>query len=680
MNSDVDDVIADYCGGWNICKLQGTCVDCVQVIGCSWDPSPDREGGCYNDCRYPAWCVSLPLHESKSDSNTSATTAEEMCQDAVESLQGAEDCETADTCSDCVEIRLSQGRTCHWFAGTHNNDGDNDYCYPVCDPHRSYDCIVEQGFDDSCTCTNSPCLDCLAEGCAVSQGLSCRPSCVGVSEYRPCVAADSFLPNTNLNDHDEMEFFCQMPPTNYPQVRDDIEVQLVKAMSSSYHAITEYQGKLYFAMSKWAGNAGGIWVTDGSTGGTVQLVQTSLSERDPVEYVEWNGKLYFVLEDGIWITDGGDAAISAVNIGDAHDLFAFGHLYFRRHGSFYRTDGTQDGTEELLDQRVIGSYAVFQGDLYFFVDARSDDVILYKVSPGGTPVTVKEFPSSTKDRYFIGDKSDMWIEFNDRLYFCALYDRNVYELWVTDGTEQGTELFVNLGAGDEDPCTFALFDDELYFSAYNNSQADDDDEHLQLLRIDGDNIIQNVTSIDARESFFLVFKDELFFIGADEEYGKELRKISKETKEVELVKNINENKDYRAGSSDPTGLTVVSNTTMYFYADDGIHGRELWMTDGTSSGTRIVANIHPGTEGSQSGRGVSGLAVFGDSIYFSAVYNLSLYHDWTIDDTGVGLFRATGKEVELVPEVIASDFMESNGELFFFVYGSGLWKISPKEG
>ncbi len=37
---------------------------------------------------------------------------------------------------------------------------------------------------------------------------------------------------------------------------------------------------------------------------------------------------------------------------------------------------------------------------------------------------------------------------------------------------------------------------------------------------------------------------------------------------------------------------------MYFAADDGSHGRELWITDGTRGGTRLVVDLLPGEESS----------------------------------------------------------------------------------
>ena len=48
--------------------------------------------------------------------------------------------------------------------------------------------------------------------------------------------------------------------------------------------------------------------------------------------------------------------------------------------------------------------------------------------------------------------------------------------------------------------------------------------------------------------------------------------------------------------------------------DDGVHGEELWSTDGTDAGTFLVRDINPVSASS----GIFGLTVVGTALFFSA--------------------------------------------------------------
>src|SRR5262245_23052228 len=50
-------------------------------------------------------------------------------------------------------------------------------------------------------------------------------------------------------------------------------------------------------------------------------------------------------------------------------------------------------------------------------------------------------------------------------------------------------------------------------------------------------------------------------------------------------------------SSNPSHFVVVNNR-LFFVADDGVHGPELWTSDGTATNTALVKDINPGSGGS----------------------------------------------------------------------------------
>jgi ELWxxDGT repeat protein len=68
-----------------------------------------------------------------------------------------------------------------------------------------------------------------------------------------------------------------------------------------------------------------------------------------------------------------------------------------------------------------------------------------------------------------------------------------------------------------------------------------------------------------------------------------------------------------ASSNQPKGFTPFRGY-MYFAADNGGSGRELWRTDGTPGGTELVKDINPG-EGDSA---PEELTVSGHYLFFTA--------------------------------------------------------------
>src|SRR5882757_2559446 len=100
---------------------------------------------------------------------------------------------------------------------------------------------------------------------------------------------------------------------------------------------------------------------------------------------------------------------------------------------------------------------------------------------------------------------------------------------------------------------------------------------------------------------------------------------------AQMLQDINPN-----GSSNPWFLAAV-NGTAYFSADDGVHGQELWST--TGSYTQMVADIVPGTAGSWPSSPIKVNRPYSDvgDLYFvtnnDTVGNFQL---WTSDGTAPG--------------------------------------------
>jgi ELWxxDGT repeat protein len=69
------------------------------------------------------------------------------------------------------------------------------------------------------------------------------------------------------------------------------------------------------------------------------------------------------------------------------------------------------------------------------------------------------------------------------------------------------------------------------------------------------------------------------------------------------------------GHTGPTRMDSVRlGGRLYYTGADGVHGQELWVTDGTRTGTRMLADLWVGPESS----GPTGFVAMGGRIYFTA--------------------------------------------------------------
>ena len=139
-----------------------------------------------------------------------------------------------------------------------------------------------------------------------------------------------------------------------------------------------------------------------------------------------------------------------------------------------------------------------------------------------------------------------------------------------------------------------------------------------------------------------------------------------------LVKDINPR-----GSSNPASIVSVFGR-LFFFADDGVHGQELWTSDGTAAGTRLVKDIVPGP---LSPFGVE-LARLGDRVFFLAsryssqrfVWDVEL---WGSDGTAKGTFVVRQIGSTRSGGIPTPNFFRWRNKLYFqaaeAVRGSELW-------
>lgn len=126
----------------------------------------------------------------------------------------------------------------------------------------------------------------------------------------------------------------------------------------------------------------------------------------------------------------------------------------------------------------------------------------------------------------------------------------------------------------------------------------------------------------------------------------------------------------------PTGLKGM-NGSVYFFADDGTHGYELWATDGTVAGTQMVKDINPGTAGSitylktttySNSELPYRLEMFNGRLYFAADDGIHGRELWSTDGTTQGTTIFDDINTGTADGASAKHIIAAGSKLYFQAY------------
>ena len=289
-------------------------------------------------------------------------------------------------------------------------------------------------------------------------------------------------------------------------------------------------------------------------------------------------------------------------------------------------------------------------------------------------------------------------EFRDRLYFGADDGVNGGELWVSDGTTQGTQLLVNINSEFDKgsyPSYFTEFKDRLYFGADDGVNGDElwvTDGTTQGTQLVADIYPGSDDKIanSSRPNNLTVFNNKLYFAADDGVNGEELWVTDGTTQGTQLLADIypgNAYAPYSAipddpysygpgfyypASSRPTNLTVFNNK-LYFAADDGVNGEELWVSDGTAGGTQLAIDLNTNNDSDFNGSYPKYFTELNDNLYFVADGSENTESIWVIDGTAKepNIFPVPGTDDNIVSLVRFVRYLTvANNELFFPAYNS----------
>lgn len=444
-------------------------------------------------------------------------------------------------------------------------------------------------------------------------------------------------------------------------------------------------GRAYFGLWGTDAYSSEVWTADGSRSGTrrVTTLKRIAPSSDPVFVPLDHGAALFDATQGerrqLWASDGtpeGTGLITGFREVLYGELTRVGSLYFfsiykdDSDGNFvrdeiWRTDGTRSGTRRMAafdsNQEIGADVArVWNGQYLFPVTYFSsvDDLndCSYWISdgtPAGTReivpplsgvrlstglhpfgsrflfVSRKEAKGGPVPQIFVSDgtpagtlqltnnrgtREPLETEFVQlgRTAFFRIYGLDGKpEVWRTDGTPKGTRRAFDL----RQVAHLQVFQGSLYLTAALGS----DPGARGLFRVDhpqGPPVLIAPVSPPYEADFFgkpafTPMGGRLFFPGNDsgDPGGRELWVTDGTTAGTKRVLDVRPGPD----PSDPGGLTAAGDR-VFFAADDGVHGRELWVSDGTAEGTRLVWDLSPGEPSSNP----QSLLVSGGNLFFAA--------------------------------------------------------------
>jgi ELWxxDGT repeat protein len=310
-------------------------------------------------------------------------------------------------------------------------------------------------------------------------------------------------------------------------------------------------GKLFFT-AKTTANGDELWVSDGTAAGTkmVKDINPGNGSASPRFLVEMGGKVYFQADDGtygveLWVSDGTDAGTTMIK-----DLYT----------------GSNSSAPELLTP--VGSNLLFSAS-----SAASDadgQKWLYWYKPADGSVTLVKSGVQAKNT---GDSNYKYIIANSTkgvAYFIGQPKGLNDEVWVTDGTDAGTHVI-------KDICPEALGASNIQW-LYNFN-----DEKI-VWREKTPRGYANAYGGDS--TLYKSHLNEQVWVSDGTEAG------------THLLKFIDKTVDATSGEGTSTQFAwpTTYKNKLYFRADDGSHGVELWVSDmsGDTSKTQLFKDNNPG--------------------------------------------------------------------------------------
>jgi len=439
--------------------------------------------------------------------------------------------------------------------------------------------------------------------------------------------------------------------------------------SSWVRDLTVLGGRVFFAAEDSLYGTE-LWSSDGTAAGTtlIQDLRPGTAGSMPRQVFSADGFVYFTANDGttgfeLWRCDGVGAPelVADLNTGGGnshpHGFVPFlGDVVFFAAADagdvgLYRSDGTPPGT--VLLEVVDGEDLVALGDLLFLADDR--EIWLSDGTPGGATLVGQTGSDSW------GSQPDLLTACGERIYFRGGDTAHGIELWQVKEDRDGWALgaVIDLYAGEEssNPEQLICHNGTLFFTAEDGTHgrelwrltpgADPEDPTVVMVAD------LNAGPDSSAAGQFVVSGDWVYFTADDGLTGVELWRVHAGTFAVEQVADI----EAGPAGGRPRGLLPgPAGGEVLFVADQAAFGAEAWLSDGTPQGTGPVADVVPGPVGSNP----RDLAVCGARLFFAANNRVVDDELWTLCLGATGDFDCDGS-VDLADHAVLAGCLTGPG-------------------
>lgn len=287
--------------------------------------------------------------------------------------------------------------------------------------------------------------------------------------------------------------------------------------------------------------------------------------------------------------------------------------------------------------------------------------------------------------------SDGYIEYmtviGDTMYFVADNQEDEGELYITDGTKVGTKKITDLAPDDDFPDIEELtpLGNKLIFTAVTEEHSDE--VYVSDGTSAGTYMLKDIYPGDysSDAEHFGVMNGKAYFPAEDGRYpeannGEELWVTDGTSSGTYLLKDLDPGQYFQeTWSTEETNYSsrpdhfFAHNGIMYFSARHHDYGEELWATDGTADGTYMVKDIFPGLY-----EDYDDIMNDGSPTNFTSINGTVLFNAESDTTYKKYLYTTDGTEEGtrkfLDEEVyITKEPVEFNGYWYFFS-GTNLWK------